>query len=91
MILGFAVMVATTVRDTRGLQLLVVAFLGVLALYMLHSLREYVGGRHVFRMGIALQAFNSIINNPIDANRERELRELARMMTARPGTTKGND
>src|SRR5262245_3633743 len=65
MIFGFAVMVATTVRDTRGLQLLVVAFLGVLALYMLHSLREYVGGRHVFRMGIArLIGVDSSLNDP---------------------------
>lgn len=65
MIFGFAVMVATTVRDIRGLQLLVVAFLGVLALYMLHSLREYVGGRHVFRMGIArLVGVDSSLNDP---------------------------
>jgi O-antigen ligase len=65
MIFGFAVMVATTVRDTRGLRLLVVAFLGVLALYMLHSLREYVGGRHVFRMGIArLVGVDSSLNDP---------------------------
>src|SRR5688572_4298238 len=56
---------AATVRDTRGLQLLVVAFLGVLALYMLHSLREYVGGRHVFRMGIArLVGVDSSLNDP---------------------------
>ncbi|HTK74125.1 MAG TPA: O-antigen ligase family protein [Gemmataceae bacterium] len=52
MILVFALMIATTVRDVRGLNALVLAFMAVLTLYMLHSLWEYRGGRHTFRMGI---------------------------------------
>ncbi|HEX4589470.1 MAG TPA: O-antigen ligase family protein [Gemmataceae bacterium] len=49
----FALIMATAVRDERALYKLVAAFMVVMAIYMLHSVREYVGGRHVFRMGIA--------------------------------------
>jgi O-antigen ligase len=41
----FYVLVASTVRDERDLKRLVMMFLGVMSLYMLHSLREYHCGR----------------------------------------------
>jgi hypothetical protein len=52
LVVVFALMLATAVRDERGLHLVVVAFLAVMALYMLHSVWEYKNGRHTFRMGI---------------------------------------
>jgi hypothetical protein len=52
LVVVFALMLATAVRDERGLHLLVVAFLAVMTLYMLHSVWEYKNGRHAFRMGI---------------------------------------
>ena len=52
-VLVFYLLLVTTVRDEAGLRRLVVGFVGVMALYQLHSLREYLGGRHTYRMGIA--------------------------------------
>lgn len=52
-IVVFFVLLVTTVRDERTLKLIVVGFVAVMGLYLLHSLREYLGGRHTFRMGIA--------------------------------------
>jgi O-antigen ligase len=52
-IVVFYVLLVLVVHDENGLRHLLLGFLGIMALYMLHSLREYVGGRHVFRMGIA--------------------------------------
>lgn len=51
-ILVFYVLLVTTVHDERGLKRLVVGFVAVMGLYLTHSLREYLGGRHTFRMGI---------------------------------------
>jgi O-antigen ligase len=51
--IGFALILATTLRDERTLQLVITAFLAVMALYMLHSVREYLLGRHTYRMGIS--------------------------------------
>ncbi len=51
-ILVFYLLLVLTVHDEAGLRHLLLGFLAVMALYMLHSLREYIGGRHVFRMGI---------------------------------------
>ena len=48
----FYVMVVTTVRDERGLRLLLLMFLGALGLYMAHSLLEFLNGRYMWRMGI---------------------------------------
>jgi O-antigen ligase len=47
----FFVLLITTVRDERQLRTIITAFLVITALYMLHSLREYMCGRHVYRMG----------------------------------------
>lgn len=47
----FYVLVVTTVRDEKGLRLLVLLFLGAVALYMAHSLWEFLHGRYQWRMG----------------------------------------
>jgi hypothetical protein len=52
-ILVFYGLLITTVHDERGLKTIVVGFLTVMALYLLHSFKEYLGGRHTYRMGIA--------------------------------------
>jgi len=52
-VLVFYVLVVSTVHDEKSLRLVLLGFLGVMAVYMLHSLREYVGGRYAFRMGFA--------------------------------------
>jgi hypothetical protein len=49
----FYLLLVLAVNDEQGLRRLLLAFLVIMAVYMLHSLREYVGGRHTFRMGIA--------------------------------------
>jgi O-antigen ligase len=52
-ILVFYLLLVTTITDERQLRLVVFAFLVVMAVYMLHSLKDFIGGRHVYRMGIA--------------------------------------
>jgi O-antigen ligase len=52
-ILIFYVLFMAVVHDERQLRTLLLAFLAIMFIYMLHSLREYIGGRHTFRMGIA--------------------------------------
>jgi hypothetical protein len=52
-ILVFYGLVVTTVHDERDYRTLVIGFLTVMALYLLHSFKEYLGGRHTYRMGIA--------------------------------------
>lgn len=52
-ILVFYILLVTTITDERRLRLVVFAFLVVMAVYMLHSLKDFIGGRHVYRMGIA--------------------------------------
>src|SRR5262245_34369667 len=49
----FYALVVTFIHDERSLRRLVLAFLAVMFLYMLHSLREYIGGRYTYRMGIS--------------------------------------
>jgi O-antigen ligase len=51
-IIVFFVLLTTTIHDERALKTVVVGFVAVMGLYLLHSLREYLGGRHTFRMGI---------------------------------------
>ena len=52
-IVVFYFLLVTTVHDEKGLKRMVVGFIFVMGLYLTHSLREYIGGRHTFRMGIA--------------------------------------
>lgn len=49
----FYFLLVTTINDEEGLKQIVVGFLAVMGLYLLHSFREYLGGRYKFRMGIA--------------------------------------
>lgn len=49
----FYVLLVTTIHDEEGLKHVAVGFLAVMGLYLLHSFREYLGGRHTFRMGIS--------------------------------------
>jgi O-antigen ligase len=51
-LLVFYVLIMLMVHDERTLKRLLLAFLVVMAVYMLHSLREYRNGRHTYRMGI---------------------------------------
>jgi O-antigen ligase len=51
-VLVFYVLVVTTVRDERSLKQLITLFLAAFAVYMAHSLREFVCGRYQYRMGI---------------------------------------
>ena len=46
-------LLVTTIHDEKGLKQMAVGFLTVMGLYLLHSFREYIAGRHTYRMGIA--------------------------------------
>jgi hypothetical protein len=52
-IVVFYVLLVTTVHDEDGLKHVAAGFLCVMGLYLLHSFREFLGGRHTYRMGIA--------------------------------------
>lgn len=52
-IVVFYVLLVTCIHDEEGLKHVAVGFLTVMGLYMLHSLKEYIAGRHTYRMGIA--------------------------------------
>ena len=52
-IVVFYVLLVTTVHDEEGLKHVAVGFLAVMGLYLAHSFREYLGGRHTYRMGIS--------------------------------------
>ncbi len=52
-IVVFYVLLVTTVHDEEGLEQVAAGFLAVMGLYLLHSFREYLGGRHTYRMGIS--------------------------------------
>jgi O-antigen ligase len=49
----FYVLVVTSVRDERGLRLLVLMFVGSVGVYMAHSMLEFAGGRYEWRQGIS--------------------------------------
>lgn len=51
-ILLFYILLVTSVHDEKGLKRIAIGFVTVMGIYMLHSLREFVGGRHTYRMGI---------------------------------------
>lgn len=52
-ILIFYYLLVTTIHDEEGLRHIAVGFLAVMLLYLLHSFREYLSGRHTYRMGIS--------------------------------------
>jgi O-antigen ligase len=51
-VLYFYIMLVTSVRDEKELKAICLGFVGATGLYMAHSFREFIGGRHVYRMGI---------------------------------------
>ncbi|HEY1376891.1 MAG TPA: O-antigen ligase family protein [Gemmataceae bacterium] len=53
LVVVFALIMATAVRDERALSKVLTVFMVVMALYMLHSVWEYKNGRHVYRMSIS--------------------------------------
>jgi O-antigen ligase len=52
-IVVFYCLLVTCVYDEEGLRQIAVGFVAVMGLYLLHSFREYLAGRHTYRMGIA--------------------------------------
>ncbi|HEY1859900.1 MAG TPA: hypothetical protein VGG61_06080, partial [Gemmataceae bacterium] len=52
-IVVFYILFMLVIHDERSLRRFLLAFLVIMSIYMAHSLREYVGGRYTFRMGIA--------------------------------------
>lgn len=50
-ILLFHVLVLSSIRTERELRILIAGFVGILIVYELHSLREYMCGRGEYRMG----------------------------------------
>jgi O-antigen ligase len=52
-IVVFYILLVTTVRDEQALKLVVTGFVAVMGVYLAHSFREYLAGRHTYRMGIA--------------------------------------
>ncbi len=64
-LLVFYLLAVTVVSDERDLRTLASGFIGVMALYMAHSLLEFANGRHVFRMGIVrLVGIDETMNDP---------------------------
>jgi len=51
-IVVFFLLLVTSVHDEATLKKIIVGFVCVMGLYLAHSLREFLGGRHVYRMGI---------------------------------------
>ncbi len=52
-IVVFYFLLVTTVHDEAGLKQMATGFLCVMGLYLVHSFREYLAGRHTYRMGIS--------------------------------------
>ncbi|MBP3954337.1 O-antigen ligase family protein [Gemmata sp. G18] len=52
-IVVFYVLLVTCIHDEEGLKHIAVGFLAVMSFYLLHSFREYLAGRHTYRMGIS--------------------------------------
>ncbi|MFO0936943.1 MAG: O-antigen ligase family protein [Gemmataceae bacterium] len=64
-ILVFYVLLVTTVHDERGLRTIAIGFMTVMALYLLHSFKEYLGGRFTYRMGISrMMGVDSSLGDP---------------------------
>jgi O-antigen ligase len=64
-LLVFYILVLTSIRNLDDLKALIVAFVMIMGLYELHSLREYFNGRGVYRMGIwRMVGVDSSLNDP---------------------------
>lgn len=58
-------LLVTVVGEHKSFRLVLLAYLGVMALYMIHSLVEYGNGRHVYRMGLVrLIGVNQALSDP---------------------------
>ncbi|MBX7106053.1 MAG: O-antigen ligase family protein [Gemmataceae bacterium] len=65
LVVGFALILSTTLRGERDVHRTIVVFLAVMSLYMLHSVWEFRNGRHVYRMGIVrLVGVDQSLNDP---------------------------
>jgi O-antigen ligase len=62
--LVFYLMLVTVINDEEDLRRILIGFVSVLAIYMLHSLREYLCGRYVVRMGISRLSGIDSTNDP---------------------------
>jgi len=51
-LLIFYLLVITSLRSEKELRIMIISFVCFLALYEFHSLREFLSGRHVYRMGV---------------------------------------
>ena len=61
----YYVLVISCIRDERDLRFLIAAFLVCTALYMSHSFREYLNGRHFYAMGtIRMIGVDTTYNDP---------------------------
>ena len=64
-IVVFYALLVTSVRDERSIKIVAVGFLAVMGVYIAHSFREFLGGRHVYRMGIVrLIGVDSTMGDP---------------------------
>jgi hypothetical protein len=52
-ILVFYLLFVTVVNDEKTLRLMALGFVFIMGVYMTHSFKEYLAGRHTYRMGIA--------------------------------------
>lgn len=52
-ILLFYLLFVTVIHDEKTLRQMALGFVIVMGVYMTHSFKEYLGGRHTYRMGIA--------------------------------------
>jgi O-antigen ligase len=61
----FFMLIMASVRDEKDLKVLTLGYLLVVGLYMTHSLREFLCGRHVHRMGITrMIGIDQTFNDP---------------------------
>src|SRR5262249_12661581 len=51
-VIVFTILVIGSIGNGQMLKHLIAGYLLVMALYMTHSLKEYLNGRHVYRMGV---------------------------------------
>jgi hypothetical protein len=64
-LLVYYVLLVTVVREERDLKLVLQALLVLMAVYMAHSLGEFLNGRHEYRMGIVrMIGVDETLSNP---------------------------
>lgn len=64
-LLIFYIILMSSVRNTKDLKILIVALVVIFGVYMLHSFREFLCGRYVYRMGtVRMVGVNSSNGDP---------------------------